>query len=231
MRSMRDIMALLEGDFPTLNQDEMIGKIMSLMGILSGMEFTFKADWATEAMAKVKEAKLQAEADEAGERLKAETEGETVEEGEDEEADSEDAEEEAEETPSDASSFDAKTSYREAADAIFSEHTHASKILADVVTAERTYKDGKTVDPDNLGQEVEESGYLTVLNAQRDLVAAFEGVTPSKPHTFAAVIDGVDETLKMISQDDSGDNPGFVDSVKAELEYLLPLMRFSLTVR
>lgn len=228
MRSMRDIMTLLEGhDFPAVNNDELVGKIMSLMGILSGMGFSFNAEWVSDVMAKVKQQKLECEHDEAGERLKAETEGEP-------EADDEERVEEGEESPEPAepeSGFDAKEAFLETADTVFASVSHASSVLADVVTAERTYKDGKVVDPDNLGQEVDESDYLTCMDAQRDLVAAFESVKPSKPSTYRAVIDGVDAVLAVISKDKSDDKPEFVAAVKAELESLLPLMRFSLTVR
>lgn len=243
MRSMREIMLLVEGkdaSFPTVNGDAMVGEIMSLMGILEGMDFEFSADWVKDALAEVKQRKLECEHDVAAQRLKDETEGTGEDEqpesdpepSEEDEGDSEDetekkVEESAEETEE---SFDVPAAYREAADAVQSKNSHAQGILADVVTAERVWKDNQKVDPDNLANDVDESGYLTCMQAQRDLLSAIEGVTPSKPSSYNAVIQGVHGVLELMSKDDSEVKPEFVGAVKKELENLLPLLRFTLTV-
>lgn len=224
MRTMRDIINLLEGSFPTTNNDEMAGKIMSLMGILQGMGFEFKADWVADSVDMVKQAKLETEHDEAEQRLRDGT-GEDKEEDETEEGEDEEVTESEEPAES---AFDAKGALAEAADKVFGKGSHASGILADVVTKERLHRDSRKVDPDNLGGEDEETTYLACMNAQRELVGTFESVTPSKPSTYKGVIEGIDDVLSMIGKDNSDEKPEFVDAIRKELEYLLPLMRFCL---
>lgn len=215
MHSMRDIMTLMEAPrkkaaaFPTVNPDELLGRIMNLMAILQGMNFQFKADWVASMVEQAKQQKL------ATERQAAE-----------------DHERYGDEhNPADFT-FDVKEAYRDLAEPFYRKASHAFNILADAQVAQRVYQDSMATNPDDPNDMVEDSDYLRSLQAQRNLGQAIEAINPSRSSTFAAVLDGIESVLQTfnnaMSAGDQRVPPEWLDSVEKELEHLLPLMRFTL---
>ncbi|RYD55584.1 MAG: hypothetical protein EOP83_21620 [Verrucomicrobiaceae bacterium] len=216
MNSMRDMLDLMEAGrkkpaaqaFPVVNPEKLLGEVMSLTSILTGMGFRFNAEWVNEAIKEVNAKKLSFERQAAEER---EQDPESF-------------------NPNDWK-FDAKGTFRDIIEPIVKRNSREHNIYSEVQTAERVYQDNMNTDPDDLSDFVEASSYLNATAAQRDFGHAVLQVQIGKPSTYQPMLAAIRQILDAFNSFDPNHEriqPEIVESVQTELEHMLPLIRFML---